>query len=1457
VEGAQCHFLANHSQRGTLASSSPTFPNEAQEMKINRVLLAVIFSFLLVTSLFLWIVAAGLTLLRNDSGLADGYFSGWDIGYEVGSVLSPESDQYPFRIDTVYFLLYRFHDAASSAGVRARIHPMANGVPGTTPLASSAPVTITTFFYPHWASIDMSEANVIIPAPESFLVAIEYLDGVTGTIPSTLMDNATNIPAGRNFYSSDSGNSWIEHYDWWSDPTNVGHNMIRVTGQPQYSGTPDPHVPDLSGDWTVVRQYEQMCPRCFSHITERATWFIIQNGNVYTTSTGLTGQIDGDALTLGGVESLTFNETFHFNYYDLRISHPDHDIISGHFFGSTQRPDPCSAPPTPQPVVSCSVLDGSISLTRDIDPTPTSTPTPTPSPPPDGTVTPTPTPTPTSTLTLTPTPSPTPGDSVTPPPFVSTYLGLAANGADGTISVLDVDSGSVVETLIVGSPQGPFSDSPGGIAITPDQSLALVNYARSGSHRVVVLDLNAVADGVPDNEIIATIPLMQTRPGGSNSIAIVPDGSRAYLVGQGNSDDIAVIDISAINDGIDDNEVSWIDGGYAFFDSIAITPDGRRAYITNGGYSDDLLVLDVDPASLTYHTFIATISGISGWDRGIAITSHGDRAYVAESSYDKIYVLDTNPAGPTCNTIVDVIDSDPENSCPEKIAISPGRRRAYVVRSFVANDVAVLDIEPGSPTYHEIIDTIRVGSSPSGIALTSDGQTALVANEYGDSVSILDLANNTEVKRIPVGNEPDGIAVYLAPVPDDHVKVVDEGGAPASGVSIYHNGASIGKTDERGVVIPPAFSVGDTFVALQLLHEQATQREGHATQEETGWAYRTYVTNIDIDSDSVPRGHTVNQMGQQRLTLKRNNSLTLFHLVVSIEWDATVTYTQQISQAVRYASDYLYDLIDGQMAFGHVAIYDNGEHWADADIQISTKNIVRPHAYVGGITSQDTSHVIRVGRGWDGNSGNQGAWDQLEGYRTLGHEFGHYGLYLYDEYFKYVFDENDNVIDEVIAYCTGPENRNAATDATNASVMDYQYTTSELSARGVPGLWSALCEATAQWQLNGESAWETLARKYADTASEPHWSLTTPADRGGVLAGPLGLPSDLLPFPQVTEHNGGPSAPSQQLTVYGPHEPYWGAIVALYKQNGRVIGQGFTDKNGRLDIYGADEGDIVRAASFDGGLAGSVTVTTEMTITLILEPVGGLTAQVVDAPPHMRVVAEPSQDPNQIDLLVFLQNFGPGADPSVVVTEPGSEVGHAPTLSYSPAIGTYEGQISFSATERGMGRIRAVGAVGGSLVRLQSTYRLQRIVNEQSHDVYSDDGNLSLYLEPGSLPGSDAYIVVMPPGAVPGPLPDRLVLVGDSYDVTASGAMVELEKSVVLKLHYDGALINQSSVPEGLGIYRWDPNSEMWQVVPGSLDEEQKAVVTTVMTLGTYALMAPPGPWVDVIFLPLILKGSS
>jgi FG-GAP-like repeat/FG-GAP repeat len=697
-----------------------------------------------------------------------------------------------------------------------------------------------------------------------------------------------------------------------------------------------------------------------------------------------------------------------------------------------------------------------------------------------------------------------------------------------------------------------------------------------------------------------------------------------------------------------------------------------------------------------------------------------------------------------------------------------------------------------------------------------------------------------------------------------YAKVVDPTGTPIPNALVYYQGQPAHQpdgtprtSDRAGLLKLDPLSSGQSLVVLAPQQTQPSIRAAH-----DGWAYRTTLTNLSWATDGSPHSFTISQAGEQRLLVQPSSPLILFNLVVSVEWDATDAYLQQLARALRGASAYLFDLTDGQLAFGQVTLYENAEHWADADIQVATNNIVRPHAYVGGLTGADTAHVMRVGRAWDGQSGNQGEWDQPDGYRTLAHEFGHYALGLYDEYFGYEFDAQGRLLGEHDASCTGPANRNPASDATNASAMDYQYTSSELAMQGAPGLWTKGCEATAQWQLNrnpstgaGESDWDTLVRRFGDTSgTPPRWRFTTPGERGGVLAGPAAeqWPAALPRWPEVLVQPSGGSLAPRQLTVQGPQGSVKVAVVALYKQNGRVLGQGFTDAQGQLTLYGATTGDTVRAATLDGGLAGSVVVGSAAALTLQLTPVQGLMLQSASQTgiPHLRIIAEPSPDPQQIELTVVLEQFGAAADPSVLVSVPGSSVGQTPLMHYSPSKGTWEGQLQFSASARGTGRVQVAAASGAQLVRLQTTYRLQQVRNDAVQDVYADDGNLSLHLAAGSLPGKDAYLVVMPPGALPGSAPSGRELVGNVYDLSGSGALVQLERPGVLTLHYDRELVGAAGVPAGVALYRWVPSSANWQAVASELEEGQQGVVAPVQALGTYALFAPSTS--QHIFLPIV-----
>jgi len=691
------------------------------------------------------------------------------------------------------------------------------------------------------------------------------------------------------------------------------------------------------------------------------------------------------------------------------------------------------------------------------------------------------------------------------------------------------------------------------------------------------------------------------------------------------------------------------------------------------------------------------------------------------------------------------------------------------------------------------------------------------------------------------------------PETETWVRVVDEGGTPLSGAWVYRNGTLIAdsdgmayQTNALGFLLVNGLDPSDCLVALVPRHKQLTTRTAHGSSGQN-WAYAINVTNADLD----PQGHiTTTQMydpatGEYLLTTARDNILVTFNVVVSIEWDAEEEYLTTVADAFGRASDYLYDVTDGQMAFGQVTIYDNAQHWADADFQISTKNTVRPYAFIGGITSGDTAHSIRVGRFWNGSSGNQGEWNEPYGYRTLIHEFGHYGLYLYDEYFVRLLDAEGHFTGEARAACTGLDVLNNASDATNASLMYYQYNASELADSD---RWTVNCRNTEQARVNGEPDWQTVMAHYGGT----EWVLNTPSSRGSVMAGPEAFPSHLLPFPTVEVHNAGPGGSPRQLAVVGPEgHPFPNALVALYTTPHTytvAIDQGLTDQQGHLTVYGAVERDTIQAASFDGAYAGAVTVDGRTAYTLTLSPTsaGRLAARASSSSPYLNLIPGSEGD----TLLLEVHGAPTGSLPLSAVVIPG-EGGGSPqstSMAYSAAKDAYVGQVSLAGVGLGSGEVRVSGVAGGRWVSINSDYNLLRVLDGQANGLASEDGNFQLHVDAGSLLNhADAYAVVLPTGYVPGPLPVGKRVLGSAYEVRFSGAATGLTKPGLLAMYYHPEVMGLAT---DLAIYHWNAADEEWERVGGEQSELDNSVAAPVEQFGIYALMGEPFR----VYLPVVLK---
>jgi len=912
------------------------------------------------------------------------------------------------------------------------------------------------------------------------------------------------------------------------------------------------------------------------------------------------------------------------------------------------------------------------------------------------------------------------------------------------------------------------------------------------------------------------------------------------------------------NSGLADNEVQ----------AIAIDLDGSR-WFGFGLYSDASGVSHFDGANWT--TYNTSNSGLADNDvRAIAVDLDGSKWFGTDGG-------GVNHFDGVTWTTYDTSNSDLACDHVNAIAIDSAGNKWFGTWVGVSQFNGVTWINHYVSTFGPagIVTAIAIDLDGSKWFGTDGGVShfnGMYWRTYNTSNSGL---TDNEVYAVAVDNNgtkwfgtKNGLSRFgHPPETETWVRVVDEGGTPLSGAWVYRNGTLIAdsdgmayQTNALGFLLVNGLDPSDCLVALVPRHKQLTTRTAHGSSGQN-WAYAINVTNADLD----PQGHiTTTQMydpatGEYLLTTARDNILVTFNVVVSIEWDAEEEYLTTVADAFGRASDYLYDVTDGQMAFGQVTIYDNAQHWADADFQILTKNTVRPYAFIGGITSDDTAHSIRVGRFWNGSSGDQGDWNQPYGYRTLIHEFGHYALHLYDEYFIRNLDGSVEGCDgpRCSAACTGlevgPPPRDGSPDPNpeepdNASIMYYQYKASELTDSD---RWTFNCRNTEQARVNGVPDWQTVVAHYGGT----EWALNTPSGRGSVMAGPDAFPSELLPFPVVEVHDEGPGGPPCRLRVLGSDSsPFPNALVALYTTPYTytvAIDQGLTDQLGRLTIYGALEGDTIQAASFDGAYAGAVTVDGRTAYTLTLSPTsaGRLAARAGGSSPYLNLIPGSEGD----TLMLEVHGAPAGALPlnAVVIPGEGGGVLQRTPLAFSAAEDAYIGQVSFAGVGLGSGEVQVdgtAGGAGGQWVSINSDYNLIRVLDGEANDLASEDGNLQLHIDAGSLPHhADAYAVVLPTGYVPGPLPGGKRVLGSAYEVRFSGAGTGLTKPGLLTVHYHPEVMGAAS---DLAIYWWDAAEEEWEWMGGEQSDLDNSVAAAVEQFGIYALMGKPFK----VYLPIVLR---
>jgi len=228
-----------------------------------------------------------------------------------------------------------------------------------------------------------------------------------------------------------------------------------------------------------------------------------------------------------------------------------------------------------------------------------------------------------------------------------------ANFGDNTVSVIDAstDKPCVTSSTCASGATYPVSlttGNPFALAITPDSSKVYVANAGTGTVAVIKTGTDKLCT-TSTCFSGATYPISI---GGSgyvpSGIAILPTGKKAYVADQG-QDKVSVIDLTS--DTLCTTGTCSSSGSYPIGlasssgpRSVAITPDGTKAYVVNqtagtvaviNTATDNLCNTSTCSSSATYPIPV----GSGPW--GISISADGTQAYVTNQSGSTVSIINT------------------------------------------------------------------------------------------------------------------------------------------------------------------------------------------------------------------------------------------------------------------------------------------------------------------------------------------------------------------------------------------------------------------------------------------------------------------------------------------------------------------------------------------------------------------------------------------------------------------------------------------------------------------------------------------------------------------------------------------------------------------------------------------------------------------------------------------------
>jgi YVTN family beta-propeller protein len=331
-------------------------------------------------------------------------------------------------------------------------------------------------------------------------------------------------------------------------------------------------------------------------------------------------------------------------------------------------------------------------------------------------------------------------ETATPKSNITYDAAYIVNGESSSISVIDLKSNEVKETIALGQTSGGHGGDmsmgiswPHHIYLSPSGNQLVIGVPGmdlSGGHggEMGGMKGKSVVLNSKTGEIINTTEL----PVGNHNSIFSPDGTEIWTSQMEEMGKVLIYDENSyslkktIEVGKEPSEVTF-------------SADGLMAFVANSA-SNTVRVIKVSDKSI-----LKTID--VGEDPVGAWPGKDNKMYVDNEHSETV-------------SVIDVATLQVEETI--QLGFMPG----MVAYNKLKNELWVTDAENGKAIYFQRVnsDWMKMGEIETGhgahcIAFTKDEKTAYVTNQMNETVSVIDVEAKKKIKDIKVGKKPNGIAI--------------------------------------------------------------------------------------------------------------------------------------------------------------------------------------------------------------------------------------------------------------------------------------------------------------------------------------------------------------------------------------------------------------------------------------------------------------------------------------------------------------------------------------------------------------------------------------------------------------------------------------------------------------------------------------------------------------------------